>query len=66
MPARPGPANDIGGEAEETRALYGLARHFCGPTGEFDGPGHGPAHVLSRTKGEIICADVFFSLYLYY
>ena len=37
MPARPG--HDIGGEAHETRALYGLARPFCGP-----------APVLSRTK----------------
>ena len=48
-PARPGPVHDIGGEAHETRALYGLARHFCGPARGFDGRGHGLAHVLSRT-----------------
>ena len=45
-----GPDHDMGGEAHETRALYGLAYHFCGPARGFDGAGHGPAHVLSRTK----------------
>ena len=48
--ARPGPAHDIGGEAHETRALYGLARQFCGQARGFDGPGHGALHVLSRTQ----------------
>ena len=43
----PGPAHDIGSEAHETRALYGPARHFCGPA---RGKIHGPAHLLSRTK----------------
>ena len=47
---RPGPAHDIGGEAHETRALYGLARQFCGQARGFDGPGHGALHVLSRTQ----------------
>ena len=48
--ARPGPAHDIGGEGHETRALFRLAHHFCGPVCGFDGPGHGPAHVLPHTK----------------
>ena len=34
--SRTGPAHGIGGEAHETRALHG--------------PGHAPAHVLSRTN----------------
>ena len=60
-PARPGPTHDIDGETHEARALYGLARHFCGTARGFDGPGHGPALVLSRTKKcESICVDVFF------
>ena len=46
-PARPGPSH--GSEAHETRALYGPARHFRRPARGFDGPVHGPAHVLSRT-----------------
>ena len=57
----------IGVEAYKTRVPSGLARHFrglvghfCGLPRRFEGPGHGPAHVLSR-KG--ICADIFFSLY---
>ena len=37
--ARSGPAHDTGREANETRALYGPARHSCGP-----------AHLLSSTN----------------
>ena len=48
--SRPGPAHDIGSEASQTRAIYGPARHFRGPTRRFDDPGYGPAHMLSRTK----------------
>ena len=40
--AWPAPAHDIG------RGL-GSVRHFRGPARAFDGPEHGPAHVLSRT-----------------
>ena len=47
-PARPGPSH--GSEAHETRALYGLARQLRGPARGFDGPAHGPSHMLSRTK----------------
>ena len=42
--SRPGPAHDIGGEAHETRALYGPAHHFRGPARGFNGPGHGRSH----------------------
>ena len=62
---RPGPVHDIGGEAHETRALYGLARHSCGPARGFDGPGNGPAHVLSRTKRRRHMCLRSFSIYLY-
>ena len=50
----------MGSEADETRALYGPARRFRGPACGFDGPGHGPADVLSRTKDARLGADVFF------
>ena len=54
----PGPTHDIGGEAHETRAPYGPARHFRELARGFDGPGHGLAHVL-LLQGEGIWADVF-------
>ena len=47
-PARRGPSN--GSEVHETRALYRPAQQLHGPARGFDGPAHGPAHVLSRTK----------------
>ena len=46
--ARPGPSH--GSEAHETRAIYGPARQLRGSARGFNGPVHGPAHVLSRTK----------------
>ena len=46
--ALPGPSH--GSEEYETRALYGLARQLREPAREFDGPAHGPAHLLCRTK----------------
>ena len=49
MSARPGLAYDTGGEAHETRVVYGPIRHFRGPARGFNDPGHGQAHVLSRT-----------------
>ena len=49
LSARPGPSHDVGSKAHKTRVLYWPANPVCGPAYEFDRPGHGPAHELSRT-----------------
>ena len=52
-PARPGPARQNTWHWRRVpwhTALYGYIRHVRGSTRGFDVAGHGPAHVLSRTK----------------
>ena len=71
IPARPGPAHHLfkilgparlgpshGNEAHETRALYGSAGQLRGPARGFEGPAHGPAHVLPVLKGAGAYANV--------
>ena len=48
------------GEAHETRALYGSARHCCGPARGFDGPDHGPAHMFFVIKVKAYALTCFF------
>ena len=60
MPVRPCPANNIGGEAHETRGIYGLVRHLCRPARGFDGAGYGAAHLLSRTKVKAYVLTYYF------
>ena len=56
---RSGPAHDIGGEVDETRALYGLARQLCWPSRRLTGRVMVWHMCYPVLKGEGICADVF-------
>ena len=57
LSAPPGPAHDSRSEAHETRASYGPARGFKEAG---NGPAHGQAHVLPRTKK---CTLSFFFIF---
>ena len=53
------------GEAHETRALYGSARHCCGPARGFDGPDHGPAHMFFVIKVKAYALTCFFFIFFF-